>query len=255
MDPVPRTLGEALAPPQDVTALLALVPELGLAGGLGQGPFHHLDVFGHILETVRGVEEELAEERLGVRMDPERREGLRVAGLLHDIAKPVTRGEVEERVLFVAHDTLGTRLAYRICRRLGLSAGVTDLAVTLTALHLKIGFMSNPRSDYPPDRLVRAAGPFAGELAVLSWADRLAARGERLKPEHVERHRELCRDFLERSREEGPYPVPSYAGLAEKLGLPARASADAGYAASRLRLLESRGTGTAEAIEHVSRLL
>lgn len=252
---MPGTLGESLAPPQDVGAVLALVPELGLARGLGQGPFHHLDVFGHILETVRGVEEELDKGTLGVRVDPERREGLRVAGLLHDIAKPVTRGEVEERVLFVAHDTLGAGLAYRICRRLGLPAGVTDLAATLTALHLKIGFMLNPSSDYPPDRLVRAAGPFAGELAVLSWADRLAARGERLKPEHVERHRELCLDFLERSREGGPYPVPNYAGLAGKLGLSARASADAGYAASRLRLLESRGTGTAEAIEHVARLL
>ncbi|MBA2440834.1 MAG: HD domain-containing protein [Rubrobacter sp.] len=254
MEPVPGTLEEALAPPQDVGAILALVPELGLARGLAQGPFHHLDVFGHILETVRGVEEELAEDRIGARVSEERREALRVAGLLHDIAKPVTRGQVEERVLFVAHDSLGAGLSYRICRRLGLSAGVTDLAATVTALHLKIGFMSNSHSDYPPDRLVRAVGPFAGELAVLSWADRLAARGERLKPEHVERHRELCLEFLTRSREGGPYPVPNYAGLAGKLGLPAPDGAEAGYAASRIRLLESRGLGTAEALDHVSGL-
>jgi hypothetical protein len=28
---------------------------------------------------------------------------------------------------------------------------------TLTALHLKIGFMGNPRSDYTPERLALAA--------------------------------------------------------------------------------------------------
>lgn len=39
------------------------VPELRLAQNQGQGPFHHLDTLDHILETVRGVERELAEER------------------------------------------------------------------------------------------------------------------------------------------------------------------------------------------------
>ena len=62
----------------------------------------------------------------------------------------MTRGEVEERVLFVSHDSLGARLVRRICRRLGLSASLTDLAATLTALHLKIGFMESDRTDYTP---------------------------------------------------------------------------------------------------------
>ena len=213
------------------------MPELRLAQNQGQGPFHHLDTLEHILETVRGVERELAEGRVGARVDEEGRCGLLFVGLLHDVAKPITRGEVEGRVLFVAHDTLGTRMAHRICRRLGLSARITDLVATLTALHLKIGFMGNPRSDYAPERLVRAAGPFGEELAVLSWADRLAAQGPRLKPEHVERHRELCVEFLNASRTLGPYPEPDYEDLAARLNHPP----DAGYAASRARLLAARG--------------
>ncbi len=168
------------------------VPELRLAQNQGQGPFHHLDTLDHILQTARGVERELAEERIGARVGEKGRYGLRAAGLLHDIAKPVTRGEIEGRVLFVAHDTLGARKAHRVCRRLGPSARVTDLAATLTTLHLKIGFMGNPRPDYTPERPARAAGPFGEELAVLSWADRLAAQGPRLKEEYVERHRQLC---------------------------------------------------------------
>ena len=234
-------------------ALLREVPELRLSRNQGQGPFHHLDTLEHILEVVRGVERELSERRVGARVSEEGRYGLRIVGLLHDVAKPITRGEVEGRVLFVAHDALGARMAHRVCRRLGLPARLTDLAATLTALHLKIGFMGNPRSDYSPGRLARAAGPFGEELAVLSWADRLAAQGPRLKEEHVERHRDLCVEFLRTSRDLGPYPEPDYESLARRLDVPP--DADAGYAASRVRLLAARGLPESEAVRHVAGLL
>ena len=232
---------EALQPPLEPERVLRIVPELGLARGVGQGDFHHLDTLGHILQTIREIEGELQESRLSARVQKERRDGLRLVGLLHDIAKPITRGELEGRVLFVAHDTLGARQARSICRRLGVSAQMTDMAATLTALHLKIGFMSNPRSDYPPERLVSAVGPFSEELAVLSWADRLAARGARLKPEHVERHRKLCEEFLSHSRARPAPSPPDYEALAGRLGLKHATEADAGYAAFHLRLLAARG--------------
>ncbi len=232
--------------------LLREVPELCLACNQAQGSFHHLDTLEHILETVRGVERKLSEDRIGARVCEEGRYGLFIVGLLHDVAKPVTRAEVESRVLFVAHDTLGARMAHHVCRRLGLSARVTGLAVTLTALHLKIGFMGNLRSDYAPERLARAAGPFGEELAVLSWADRLAARGPRLKEEHIERHRELCISFLHVSRNLGPYPEPDYDGIAGSLDIPP--GANAGYAASRVRLLVARRLSESEAVRYVAGL-
>ena len=242
----------ALAPPLDVPTLLREVPELVLAEGQSQGPFHHLDTLGHTLEVVRRVEDEIEEGRLGAKVGEDAREGLRLVGLLHDVAKPVTRTEFEGRAIFVAHDSVGARLAHKICRRLGLSARTTDLATALTALHLKIGFMSSERSDYPPERLVRAAGPFGEELAVLCWADRLAAQGPRLKEEHIERHRELCVEFLKRYRDAGPHPETDYPELSKALGLPSEA--DAGYAAGRIRLLVSRGLGKDEAMARVADL-
>lgn len=232
---------EALAPPLDVVALLAEVPELALAKDQSQGPFHHLDTLGHTLEVVRRVEAELEEQRIAARPAEGSREGLRLVGLLHDIAKPVTRTEYDGRAIFVAHDSLGARLAHKVCRRLDLPACVTDLVATITALHLKIGFMGNERSDYPPHRLVQAAGPFGEELAILCWADRLAAQGPRLKEEHIERHRELCVEFLEHYRGAEPSPETDYAKLSEDLGL--STEADAGYAASRARLQASRTMG------------
>jgi poly(A) polymerase len=234
-------LRSALEPPLDTVCLLDCVPELSLARELEGSPYHHLDTLDHVLEVIRGVECELQEGRVGARVGEDRVQGLHLAALLHDVAKPVTRGELEGRVLFVSHDSLGAEMVRRICRRLGLSAGETDLTATLTALHLKIGFMGNPRTDYPPERLARAAGPFGEELAVLSWADRLAVQGPRLKPEHLRRHEELCTWFLRVSRGLGPHPVPDYAELEGTI--PTGSGADVGYAASHHRLLAARGPG------------
>lgn len=247
-------LRAALAPPLDTEELLVALPELALARDLEASAYHHLDTFEHVLEVVRGVERELGEVRLGARVRKDRVQGLRLAALLHDVAKPVTRGEYEGRVIFVAHDSLGTRLVRRIGLRLDLSAAETDLAATLTALHLKIGFMKHPHTDYPPDRLARAAGPFGEELAVLSWADRLAAQGPRLKPEHLERHEELCGEFLQASRDLGPHQEPDYKGLAKELSF-SPAGADLGYAASCLRLLVARGLEETTALARLRRLL
>ncbi len=229
----------ALEPPADPTELLDRVPELSLARGLEGSPYHHLDTLDHVLEVIRRVERELAGGRLGARVPDDRVDGLRLAALLHDVAKPVTRGELEGRVLFVAHDSLGAALVRRVCRRLNLPAKETDLAATLTALHLKIGFMQNERTDHPPERLANAAGPFGEELAVLSLADRLAAQGPSLKPEHVERHENLCAGFLQTSRRLGPYPEPDYGALAASL--PSGSPADVGHTASHARLLTARG--------------
>ena len=237
---LPQRLFAALEPPVAFGELVELVPELALARGLEGSPYHHLDTLDHVLEVIRGVERELREDHLGALVQGDRLGGLRLAALLHDVAKPVTRGELDGRVLFVAHDTLGAALARRLCRRLGVPAAATDLTATLTALHLKIGFMGNGRTDHPPERLARAAGPFGEELAVLSLADRLAAQGPSLKPEHLERHVSLCADFLKTSRGLGPYPGPDYGALAKALP-PGATDADAGYAATQARLLAAGG--------------
>jgi poly(A) polymerase len=224
-----------------------LIPELGLSRGLEQSAYHHLDTLDHVIDAVRLVRRELEEDALGAEV--ERPEGLLLAALLHDVAKPLTRGELEGKVLFVAHDTLGARLVRLVCGRLGLSAETTDIVTTLTALHLKVGFMGYDFTDYPARRLARAAGPFGEELSVLCWADRLAAQGPKLKPEHVEKHRQLCVEFLRTSRELGPYPLPDYEALAGRLRLD---PASTGFAASRLRLLAARGVPEEEALGYVA---
>ena len=243
-------LRAALEPSLDTVGLLGVIPELSLARELEGSPYHHLNTLDHVLEVVRGVERELDEGRIGARVREDGVQGLRLAALLHDVAKPVTQGEFEGRILFVSHDSLGAGMVRRIGRRLGLTALEADLTSTLTALHLKIGFMGNSRTDYPPERLALAAGPFGEELAVLSWADRLAAQGPRLKPEHLRRHEDLCTWYLRVSRELGPYPDPDYAALRELLF--SKSGADVGYAASYLRLLVARGADENSALARLA---
>ena len=234
------------------------MPELGLSRGVEQSAYHHLDTLGHILDVVRYAQQELEEDELGARV--RHADGLLLAALLHDVAKPVTRGELNGRVAFVAHDTVGARLAGMVAGRLGLGAQTTDIVVTLTELHLKVGFMAYDFTDYPAPRLALAAGPFGEELAVLCLADRLAAQGPKLKPEQLELHRKLCRDFLRVSRESGPYPTPDYAALEAptEAGTEGGAGCEtgpvaAGILASRRRLLEARGTDRVTAGDYTER--
>jgi hypothetical protein len=126
-----------------------------------------------------------------------------------------------------------------ICRRLGLSAPLTDLAAILTALHLKMGFMKDQRTDYIPDQARPRRRSLRGRARSSDLGRPPRCPGSRLKRERLERHRELCVRFLCLHRDLGVYPEPDYEGFAEKLP-PNRRYADLGYAGSHLRLLVAR---------------
>lgn len=263
-EPDIEALLRELRPPfvasEDHGRLLGLVPEMALSRGVEQSPYHHLDTLGHVFEVVERTGVELSEGEVGAEVEPARRDALLLAALFHDIAKPVTRGEIGGRVVFVAHDTVGAVFARSVCLRLGASALQTDAATTLTALHLKIGFMHHERTDYPPERLAAAAGPFGEELAVLSWADRMAAQGPKLTGDHIRAHRDLCRGFLEESRAAGPHPGPDYEAVRKALrGLDTPVGpagdvpeAEVGYLAGRARLCAARGVAAEEALALVA---
>jgi poly(A) polymerase len=206
---------EALGPPLDVVGLLAAFRELSLTRGVEQSPYHHLDTFEHTLEVVRGVERELGENRLGAHVRRDRVEGLRLAAALHHVAKPVTRGKVEGRMLFVSHDSLGARLVR------GCAAGSPPphgpggdarRAPPEDRVHAE-----RPHG-LPPERLAQAVGP-SGEA--------------------------LCAESLNKSR--ALVPDPDYGGLTGRLARDGPAHpAGVGYAASRLRAPRSPGDGRAD---------
>ena len=100
----------------------AVLPELAALRGVEQNEFHHADVLGHTLEVLDAVAALERARRLGDNVadllaeplaDELTRGGaMRFAALLHDAAKPQTRGvRPDGRVTFIGHDEVGAELA------------------------------------------------------------------------------------------------------------------------------------------------
>jgi poly(A) polymerase len=219
----------------------AILPELAALHGVEQSHFHHLDVHGHTIEVLR---EQLALERdpasvfgpeLGPRVaavlaeplaDELTRAGaLRFSALLHDIAKPATRRELDGgRVSFIGHDTVGDEVIGGICRRLRTSEKLREFLGAITRHHLVLGFLVHERPLSRADvyRYLATTSPVEIEVTVLSCADRLATRGKNAE-RAIELHVGLARQLMAAAldwRAAGP-PKPAVRGnrLARELGI------------------------------------
>jgi poly(A) polymerase len=179
----------------------AVLPELTALGGVEQNIFHHLDVLDHtlaVLDAAVALARDPAAAGLGrhegairellarpLADDLDRAGGLRWAALLHDIAKPETRGERPDgRVTFIGHDQRGAEVAAAILRRLRASERLANYVAALTRNHLSIGFLVHER---PLDRrtawrFLRATRPYSADVVLLTVADRLATRGRNAEP-------------------------------------------------------------------------
>ena len=209
----------------------ALVPALERARGLDQSDYHHKDVLGHILEVV--------EHCCALRQDPgavfradgpavsailaepvadglTRGQVLALSALLHDAAKPATRGELPNgRVTFIGHDRAGAELASDLAVRLRMATRVREIVVTCVREHLRLGFLVHrqPLSLRSIDAYLRATEPAPVELILLTVADRLATRGPRSHELQITRHLELARQIMHAHlelRARGPIvsPIP-----------------------------------------------
>jgi poly(A) polymerase len=226
----------------DLGLTAAVLPELDALRGVEQGPNHHLDVHDHtiaVLQQTLSVEAgldrfagERAEEVAALLDEPladefSRRDALRLGTLLHDIAKPQTRGERSGYVTFIGHDRLGAEMISEICGRLRASRALTDHLRGLALHHLRLGFLVH-EMPLPPRRVheyLRATEPVGVDVTLLTVADRLSARGggPLASEEAIEAHLSLAREMIAAAldwRRDGP-PEPLLRGdeLAAELGI------------------------------------
>jgi putative nucleotidyltransferase with HDIG domain len=218
-----------------------VLPELAALRGVEQNVFHHADVYGHtleVLDTVALIERDPAAGGLGehaaavtaLLAEPladelTRGQAMRFAALLHDAAKPQTRGERPDgRVTFVGHDAQGAELAREVLRRLRSSERLRDYVAALTRHHLDLGFLvhERPLSRRAAWRYLRATAPHSADVTILTVADRLATRGKNAEPAiaaHLDVAREmLAHAFAERAAEPRA-PLLRGDELARELGL------------------------------------
>jgi poly(A) polymerase len=110
-----------------------------------------------------------------------RRGLLKLAGLLHDLAKPETRFiNVQGEMHFYGHDSLGARAAVKIGRdRLRLSRTQTAMLATLVAEHMRLHLLATAPdlTDRAVRRFFRDLGDDAFGMMILCFADGWATAG------------------------------------------------------------------------------
>lgn len=202
---------EGLALMERLGATEAVLPELAALRGIEQSAYHHLDVYDHTLAVLGAtIELERDPAPLGVHAaavralldepladELTRGEALRFGALLHDAAKPATRGEIAGRVTFMGHDTAGAALAHAVLARLRASERLAAHVAALTRHHLRLGFLvhERPLPRRTVYRYLRVCEPVEVDVTVLSVADRLSTRG-RKAGQAITAHVELARELL-----------------------------------------------------------
>jgi putative nucleotidyltransferase with HDIG domain len=190
--------------------LRAIVPEVDAMRATSQPAPHRFDVLEHSLRTVEacdaiaarpGMLEPLGEELAGhldqsIAGGVKRRHVLKLAALLHDVAKPETRRVVDGRVRFFEHDTRGAERARTIGARLRLPGAVIAVLERLVRHHLRPMHLgaAGAVTDRARYRFYRDLGPDARDLLLLVLADAAAVRGESLHRSW--RRATLVRDLL-----------------------------------------------------------
>ena len=202
--------------------LLALVPELAESKGVEQPTVHFWDVFEHSLQTVATVEFLIREsdweygnedmlattpwsDAIDRHLSQEVSKGsnhkvlLKLGGLLHDIAKPMTKSiDDTGRARFLGHAKQGAAMTVGILERLRFSNREVSLVESLVYHHLRPAQMAN--GELPTQRAIyryfRDTGEAGIDVLLLALADYLASRGPLASMEEWRSHCQLINYIL-----------------------------------------------------------
>ena len=147
---------------QEAGLMEFVFPEIAVMYGLDQSnEYHHKDIFYHTLEVVDNA------AQLSDKLD------LRLAALVHDIAKPKTRRLNKSKgYTFYGHDDVGARMLKGISSNMKFSNSTRDYIAKLTALHLRpISLAKKDVTDSAIRRLIVDAGEEIDDLMKLCRAD------------------------------------------------------------------------------------
>jgi len=230
---IPRA-GQLLSYLDKLGLITALIPEIAQTKGVEQPKEHFWDVFDHTIQTVVAVDfllrqgdwEYAKEEALAsvpwsvvlaqhfdleVSSGSTRRLLLKLAALLHDIAKPQAKAiDAGGRVRFLGHAQEGATIASGILERLRFSNKEIKLVEIIVRQHLRPVQMSH---DGLPSRKAiyryfRDTGEAGIDILFLSLADHLATRGPHLNMAHWQNHVQIVEYVLTHRFQEESLVVP-----------------------------------------------
>ncbi|MBM3243889.1 MAG: HD domain-containing protein, partial [Candidatus Omnitrophica bacterium] len=202
-----------------IRVLDILFPEIKKMRRIGQGPYHHLDVWQHTLETVKQLElifnklkdkEVLFYLNSVICSDRRRKALLKFAAFLHDIGKPKTLRRLKGRTTFHGHERVGLRIAEDIAKRLKLSNDETYTLRKIVLWHLRPGYLADSKNPTPRAkfRYFRDTGQEALSTLLLSLADQRSTKGPLTTRNARKQHERiiglLIREYLNKGKEEKP---------------------------------------------------
>ncbi|MDP2044218.1 MAG: HD domain-containing protein [Candidatus Omnitrophota bacterium] len=195
----------------DKLKILELIfPEIKPMRKIGQGPYHHLDVWQHTLETLSQFESLLRETNKNAQIKQyldEQVAGLRrrssllkFACILHDLGKPKAMRREKEKIIFHGHERIGLGLTRVICRRLKLSNDECRSLERIVLWHLRPGYLAN--NGQPTQRAIfryfRDTGNDALAVLLLSLADQRATKGRLTTALSRARHEKTVKALIRR---------------------------------------------------------
>jgi len=218
---IPKT-GHLILYLDDLELIAVLVPELAQARGVDQPREHQWDVFNHSIKAVDAVDFVLRHEsweyadkgildcvpwsaelerhfNSKVSSGSNRRLLLKLAALLHDIAKPQTKTiDDQGRTRFFGHAREGAKTTVDILERLRFSTREIKLVAGIVRHHLRP--VQICQDELPSRRAIyryfRDTGEAAIDALFFSLADHLATRGSNLNITNWRQHAALIEHVL-----------------------------------------------------------
>ncbi len=198
--------------------LQLIIPEIEQCYRIGQGPYHHLDVWRHSLQTLKELDKLLItlrgnkciQEYLNQDIGSFHSlvEILKLTSLLHDIGKPKAKRRFKKKLIFHGHENIGAKMIYDIGMRLKLSSREIDSLKRMVRWHLRPGYLADldPLSERAVFRFFRDAGKDAVAILLLSIADQRATKGRLTSKKSRVGHEKLCfkliKDYFRKESEE-----------------------------------------------------
>jgi poly(A) polymerase len=188
--------------------LRLIIPEIERTRGIGQGPYHHLDVWDHTLETLRHFEAFI--NTLGrspeissylnqvISSQRKRQQLIKLAIVLHDIGKPDTLRRQGGKITFHGHERAGLDKAKVILSRLRLSNDEAYSIRTMILWHLRPGYLADNQAltKRAKFRYFRDSAQEAVSILLLSVADQRATRGRFIVRKSRIRHEKVCMGLM-----------------------------------------------------------
>jgi poly(A) polymerase len=229
--------------------LTALLPEMMDGKGVGQPTVHFWDIFEHSLQTVATIEFVMHEsdweysngemltttiwsEEIERHLSQEVSKGsnhrvlLKIAALLHDVAKPRTKIlDDNGRARFIGHAKQGAELVINVMERLRFSGRETKLVEDMVMHHLHPVQMATEGlpSSKAVYRYFRDRGDSGMDILLLALADYLACLGPLTTMKGWRRHCRLISYILKEHEEQQakiqPVKIVNGHDLMEKFGL------------------------------------